>query len=141
VAAGWLLAGPLAGKGWVTAEVPADLGKLADSSVPGPQGELYLSRARHLCPDDCTEPDICPVTGEERRQPLFEDLAAASRPSRPILVVSSRQLAPGVGGFSPGDLWHLAKAVDQARGPVLVATACRCHGVVHGLVRQGEKKA
>jgi hypothetical protein len=140
VAADWLIAGPLAEKGWVMATVPPELGQIAVSSVPGPRGELYLSQSGHLCPEDCAEPQRCPVTGEER-QPLFQKLAAASRPGRPILVVVSRQLAPGVGGFPPGDLDRLAAAVDQASGPVLVATACRCHGVIHSLVRQGEQRA
>jgi hypothetical protein len=106
----------------------------------GPAGELYLSQARHLCPDDCDEPLVCPVTGEGR-QPLFVKLAEASRPGLPIFVVASRQLAPGVGGYAPRRLAELAKTVAEAAGPLLIATACRCHGVVHGLKRKGEPRA
>jgi hypothetical protein len=137
VAYGWLLFGPLAGKGWEPAEVPQDLEGLAALAIRGPAGELYLSQARHLCPDDCAEPLVCPVTGEER-QPLFLKLAEASRPGLPIRVVASRQLAPGVGGYSPLRLVELAATVAEAPGPLLIATACRCHGVVHGLKRKGE---
>jgi hypothetical protein len=137
----WLLEGPLAGKGWDAAEVPASLDNLAALAIRGGQGELYLSRARHRCPDDCAEPLVCPVTGEERGQPLFEKIAEASRPELPILVVASRQLAPGVGGFSPLRLLELAETVAGMPGPLLVATACRCHGVVHGLKRKGERRA
>jgi hypothetical protein len=140
VAYGWLLSGPLAGKGWEPAEVPQDLEGLAALAIRGPAGELYLSQAHHLCPDDCDEPQICPVTGEER-QPLFLKLAEASRPGLPILVVASRQLAPGVGGYAPLRLVELAETVAEASGPLLIATACRCHGVVHGLQRKGEPKA
>ena len=137
----WLITGPLAGKGWLPAEVPRDLGDIAAASASGSRGELYLSQARHRCPDDCAEPDACPVTGEERQQPLFLRLQGASRPGRPVLVVVSRQLAPGVGGYPPLELVKLAETVTAAPGPVLVATACRCHGVVHGLGRQGEPAA
>jgi hypothetical protein len=136
----WLLKGPLAGKGWEPFQVPAALEGLAALAIRGAQGELCLSRARHRCPDDCDEPYICPVTGEERPQPLFEELAAASLPELPLLVVASRQLAPGVGGYSPVALLKLADTVLKAWRPLLVATACRCHGVVHGLRPQGEKR-
>jgi hypothetical protein len=136
----WLLEGPLAGKGWEPAEVPQDLEGLAALATRGPAGELYLSQARHLCPDDCDEPLVCPVTGEER-QPLFLKLAEASRPESPIMVVASRQLAPGVGGYSPLRLVELAATVAEAPGPLLIATACRCHGVVQGLQRKGEPRA
>jgi hypothetical protein len=140
VAYGWLLTGPLAGKGWKPAEVPRDLEGLAALAVRGPAGELYLSQSRHLCPDDCGEPLACPVTGEER-QPLYLKLAEASRPGLPILVVASRQLAPGVGGYAPRRLTELAAEVAETPGPLLIATACRCHGVVHGLKRKGEPRA
>jgi hypothetical protein len=140
VAYGWLLEGPLAGKGWEPAEVPRDLEDLAALAIRGPAGEFYLSQARHLCPDDCAEPPVCPVTGEER-QPLFRKLAEASRPGLPIMVVASRQLAPGVGGYSPLRLVELAATMAEASGPLLIATACRCHGVVHGLKRKGESWA
>lgn len=141
VAYAWLLAGPLSGGGWDAAEVPEGLAHLAPLAIRGRQGELYLSRARHRCPDDCAEPLVCPVTGEDRSRPLFEELAEASRPELPILVVASRQLAPGVGGFSPLRLLELAETVAGMSGPLLVATACRCHGVVHGLRPTGEKPA
>ena len=141
VAWAWLLAGPLAGKGWEPAGVPGDLGDLAALSVTGSQGGLHLSRARHLCPDDCDEPPLCPVTGEERQQPLFRELAGTSRVGLPVLVVASRQLAPGVGGYAPSRLLELAGSVASAPGPLLVATACRCHGVVHGLKRKGDRSA
>ena len=138
VAYAWLLAGPLAGQGWEQVVVPGELEDLAPLAIRGPQGELYLSLARHICPDDCDEPDICPVTGEVRDQPLFRRLAAASCPELPLLVVASEQLAPGIGGYSPGKLLKLADTVAATSGPLLVATACRCHGVVPGLQREGE---
>lgn len=134
----WLLKGPLAGQGWGPAEVPEYLKDLAALAIRGAEGELYLSMATHVCPSDCAEPEVCPVTGEEREQPLFSKLAEASRPELPLFVVASQQLAPGVGGYSPHKLVELADQVAPASGPLLVATACRCHAVVHGLQRQGD---
>lgn len=138
VAYAWLLKGPLAGQGWGPADVPRELEDLAPLVIRGPKGELYLSLARHLCPDDCDEPTVCPVTGEKREHPLFRRLMEASRPGLPIFMVVSEQLAPGIGGYSPLKLVELAETMAAASGPLLVATACRCHGVVHGLQRKGE---
>jgi hypothetical protein len=134
VAVAWLLAGPL--KGWETVPVPEELGRLAQVCFRGPEGQLYLSRAAHLCPDDCSEPDsVCPVSGEPREAALFAELAAVNLPDWFTAVIPSRQLAPGVGGYPPGDLLALAQDLAERRGQVLIATACRCHGVVHGIRR------
>lgn len=135
----WLRQGPLAGRGWVALEAPAKLGTLTPVAVRGREGELYLSRARHLCPDDCAEPQVCPVTGEPRETPLYEELAALAIPGYRTAVVPSLQLAPGVGGFSPERLAVLAQDLAGRRGKVLVATACRCHGVVHALERRSRE--
>jgi hypothetical protein len=136
VAVAWLLAGPL--KGWETVAVPEAVGGLARVWSRGPAGELYLSRAAHLCPDDCPEPDsVCPVSGEPREAALFGELAAMNLPDWFTAVIPSRQLAPGVGGYPPGELLALARDLAERTGQVLIATACRCHGVVHGLRRMG----
>lgn len=128
----WLLAGPL--RGWEPAAAPASLGDLAPVAWRGPEGQWYLSRAAHRCPDDCDEPEwVCPVSGEPRKVPLSDELAAASLPGLAIKVVASRQLAPGVGGYPPRALLALARDLAGQGGRTLIATACRCHGVVHGL--------
>ena len=134
VAWAWLLAGPL--KGWETAVAPEGLDGLGPGCFRGPEGQVYLSRAAHLCPDDCPEPDlVCPVSGESREMPLFDELARLGRPGLAIRVVASQQLAPGVGGYPPQELMALARELNGMSGRVLIATACRCHGVVHGLQR------
>jgi hypothetical protein len=135
VAFHWLLAGPLAGSAWQPAAAPEALAGLIPGSRRGPQGELYLSRARHLCPDDCPEPEVCPVTGEPRDLPLHQELASLNLAGYEIRVIASRQLAPGVGGYSPQRLLDLARDMKAFPGNVLIATACRCHGVIHGLAR------
>ena len=135
VAFHWLLAGPLAGSAWQPAAAPEALARLIPGAMRGPQGELYLSRARHLCPDDCAEPAVCPVTGESRDPPLHQELAALHLAGYEIRVIASRQLAPGVGGYSPRRLLDLARDMGVSKGNVLIATACRCHGVIQGLAQ------
>jgi hypothetical protein len=133
---GWLVAGPLAGSGWQPVVAPEGLTQLAAEARRGPAGELYLSRARHLCPDDCAEPEVCPVSGEPRPTGLHQDLASFPAADYRIKVVASEQLAPGVGGYPPGRLLALARELKDLRGTVVIATACRCHGVVQALKRQ-----
>jgi hypothetical protein len=121
---------------WEMAPVPAAVAGLTTWSQGGGAGELYLSRADFVCPDDCPEPEAgCPVSGETR-QPLHQELAALRLPGWQVHVLASRQLAPGVGGYPPGELLKLSKDLAQTRGRVIIATACRCHGVVHALARR-----
>ncbi|MCX5890827.1 MAG: hypothetical protein NTY36_15480 [Deltaproteobacteria bacterium] len=134
VAWAWLLAGPL--QGWEEAAAPAEMEDLGPWSGWGSEGQVYLSRAAYLCPDDCPESDsVCPVSGESREVALYAELAALKLPGWNIRVVASRQLAPGVGGYPPQELLALARELNGMSGRVLIATACRCHGVVHGLQR------
>ena len=137
----WLMAGPLAGSAWRPAAAPEALARLFPGARRGPHGELYLSRARHLCPDDCAEPEVCPVNGESRDLPLHQELASLHLAGYEIRVIASRQLAPGVGGYSPRRLLDLARDMRALKGNVLIATACRCHGVVDGLAQgSGEER-
>lgn len=136
VAYEWLRQGPLAGPPWEAAAVPERLMELAPVARRGARGELYLSWARHRCPDDCAEPAVCPVTGESREQALDAALAGTALAGYRLRVISSRQLAPGVGGYAPGRLLDLARELDDLEGQVLIATACRCHGVIQGLARR-----
>jgi len=131
-----LLGNPKAG-GWECLKVPEELEKLAPVAIRGSQGELYLSRARHLCPDDCPEPeDVCPISGESLSPALYEVLAALSLPGYKVWVIISRPLAPGVGGYPPGELLKLPDVLQETPCHLLIATACRCHGVVHALGRR-----
>ncbi len=137
VAWAWLLAGPL--PDWEAMAAAAELEDLASWCGWGAEGQVYLSRAIHLCPDDCPESDsVCPVSGESREVPLFAELAALKLPGWSIRVIPSRQLAPGVGGYPPAELLALARELSRMSGKVLIATACRCHGVVHGLQKVDE---
>lgn len=136
VALGVLRQGPLAPSAWEMASVPEAVESLAEAALRGPAGEMYLSRAAHLCPDDCPESaDACPVTGEPRSPALYEALEALQLPGWRLVTIVSRLLAPGVGGYPPRLLLELAAAAPGFPEKVLLATACRCHGVVHALNR------
>lgn len=132
---------------WLLKELGASAGRarvpdgvvelLVARNIPSVQrtddGSLLVSAAATTCPDDCPEPaKLCPATGEAREEDLFAMLGGMDVPGWPVHVVRSRQLSVGVGGFSPRDLLLLRESVPK-RGGLLVATACRCHGVVSGL--------
>ncbi len=136
VAYAWLRRTAAVGPDWQTLPVPSALEAVVPVSFRGQEGQLYLSRARHLCPDDCPEPpEGCPVSGIRWERPLFEELQRMSLPGWRVLVIPSEQLAPGIGGYRPELLQTLAEEVAQADPPAffLIVTACRCHGVVHAL--------
>jgi hypothetical protein len=141
VAYHWLLRGPLAGSDWEPAAVPEVLTHLVPAVLRGPEGELYLSRAQHLCPDDCAETGVCPVTGELRELPLHQELAALQLAGYQIRVIPSQQLAPGVGGYPPARLLDLARDMEALTGKVLIVTACLCQGVVHGLTQASGRQS
>jgi hypothetical protein len=47
-----------------------------------------------------------------------------------VVVVRSWQLAPGVGGYPAKYLEERLHEVSRRAGTYLVATSCRCHGVI-----------
>ncbi len=106
-----------------------------DTQVPNPMRPagktVYTSYADFICPDACSEPEnICTHTGRPRPGSLFEHLASISVPGFQVSVVRSHQLAPGVGGYPSQSLTSLLKDVFKAPGRHIIATACRCHGVM-----------
>ena len=139
VAFAYLAADPQVARDWEAAAVPAAVGAGVAECRRGPGCELFLSRASHQCPDDCEAGPVCPVSGESREMPLYEQLATLKVPGFETQVVASRQLAPGVGGYPPGRLLALARDLNGCRDRALIATACRCHGVVHGLQRRSKR--
>lgn len=127
----------LAPPGWQVVPVPPELESLAPVAFRGVAGELYLSRAAHRCPEDCEEPEVCPVNGTPRRPGLEEVLAGICLPGWQIRVLVSRLLLPGVGGFPVAAVRSLGALPAPPPPRLLLATACRCHGVVHALVHKG----
>jgi len=115
--------------------VPDTVKPLLPHTWDGREGSLLVSYADFRCPDDCPEPaDHCTVTGKKRGKPMYELLADILLPGFRVHVIRSRQLAPGVGGYSVGDLKKLLGEVESGgNSKWLVGTACRCHGVVSAL--------
>ena len=100
--------------------------------LPAPEiGRIYLSLADFRCPDDCCEPErYCTHTGQPRPYDLFQKLSEIRLENYVSVVVRSRQLGPGIGGYRPQDLFNALDRVQTARSAVLLSTACRCHGVL-----------
>ncbi|MBI9075299.1 MAG: potassium transporter [Desulfatibacillum sp.] len=113
--------------------VPFEIADQVPNPLWGQQGTLYASQADFLCPDNCPEPEHhCFKTGLPREN-LFDIFRRMQAPGYTQVVIQSYQLTPGVGGIKPDDLFLAEKQVLAASGPVLVCTACRCHGVINGL--------
>ncbi|WP_457575492.1 potassium transporter [Desulfomarina sp.] len=113
------------------AAVPQSFVAELPNVMAGGDNTVYVSHADFLCPDNCGEPEkFCTVTGKPRGEDMFRLLDRAG-----ALVIQSHQLYLGVGGVYPEDLWALYDRILKLPSePVLVATACRCHGVVDGLL-------
>jgi len=117
----------LTGRGYLEwDEIP-----LLPHSFLGPNGELYSSLADFICPEDCPQPpDHCYTTGEPREKSLVQILKEISYHDYPSLVLQSRQLAPGVGGFQVAAIRQLLSWMENdIPGRLVFSTACLCHGV------------
>jgi hypothetical protein len=61
---------------------------------------------------------------------LHEYLKSIQLKNVKTVVIRSHQLAPGVGGYTPQTLFAALNEIEAARGPVSLATACSCHGIL-----------
>ena len=130
LAAEWCLT-RLKAKGLRRILLPAQIRPLLPNSMEGPLGDIYVSHADFQCPGNCSESDnICTATRKSRKRSMFKILADVRMPEFQSLVIRSHQLGPGIGGYRPGMLFELLERVKQARGNILISTACRCHGVI-----------
>lgn len=133
---------------WEFCRIRAGAGKFAPihvpdqvrAELPNPMGdraeELYVSHAKFLCPSNCSEPeDTCTMTGRPRKDDMASLIGGIAVSEFEILVIQSRQLGPGVGGYRPGELFGLLERLNRVRSCFLLATACKCHGVISGGVR------
>jgi TrkA-N domain len=116
-------------------ELPNKILPFLPHPMRGDFSHIYVSHANFICPDDCSEPEfLCTHTKKPRQQNMYQLLESLSFEAFEPLVVKSRQLAPGVGGYRPEDLYTLSDKIDRVKGPLLICTACRCHGVVTGAI-------
>ncbi|RPH52521.1 MAG: potassium transporter [Desulfobacteraceae bacterium] len=117
--------------------LPPDMDLLLPNPMRGSSGDIYVSHASFRCPDNCCEPaDICTVTRIPRKQNMFDLLEQLCVPSFESLMIRSHQLAAGVGGYRGKQLFLLLRQAETAKGDLLISTACRCHGVMTGMINQ-----
>ena len=116
--------------------LPSELEMLVPNPICGPEGNLYVSHADFRCPQDCDEPrDNCTITRKPRKQNMYDLLGNIQLESFRPLNIRSHQLGPGIGGYRAEQLFELRTNLEQTAGPLLLSTACRCHGVITGLER------
>ena len=116
--------------------LPAELDRQVPNPIRGSEGNLYVSHADFKCPADCDEPqDICSITRKMRYQNMYDFLLNLSIKPLNSLNIRSYQLGPGIGGYRAEQLFEMKTTIEQTTGPVLLSTACRCHGVITGLER------
>lgn len=112
--------------------VPIDVINALPNPIQAETGQLFISIADFECPESCPEPDkICTYTGKPRPMILHDFLKSIQLNDFKSIVIRSHQLAPGAGGYRPRTLFETLNAVETAQGPVLLSTACSCHGVVN----------
>jgi hypothetical protein len=115
----------------VPVDIPENIRGSLPNVFPGKPGEIFVSNATFICPENCAEPrDICTFTRLPRKQALHQAIGALSGNGFLNLVLQSEQLAPGIGGIRPSALFDALVSVRQFPGFILLSTACRCHGVV-----------
>ncbi len=101
-------------------------------AMRGTAGQAFVSHADFICPDNCPEPEnLCTHTGKPRPMDLFRLLARFDVDDLLPIVIRSHQLLSGVGGIYPAELLSALETVcNNSHRAMMIATACRCHGVV-----------
>lgn len=118
----------------VARQIPDTIADRLPNPIQGANGELFVSHAETLCPPNCSESaDRCTATGRQRPKDMFRLLGELEIDGYASVVVRSLQMAPGVGGYLPESLFAACAAVARSNDPILLATACRCHAVVHAV--------
>lgn len=112
-------------------KIPGSVTQNLGKRFTGQDGRVYTSLADFTCPGNCPEPaELCFVTGKPRPVDLHKELTSVAPPLMTPVIVRSRQLSAGVGGYRPGDLFEALRQIEACAGPVLLGTACRCHSVL-----------
>jgi len=101
------------------------------NTIKGDKGRFFTSLADFLCPEDCPALDhICTVRKKARPYLLYQKIETEKIDGFSTIVIQSQQILPGIGGYRPEDLYHALDFVKTSEGPILLSTACNCHGVV-----------
>jgi len=95
------------------------------------KGSVVLSYNKNdSCIENCSAPDVCPVTKMRKPLPMYELIKLIKIPDS--FVVESKYLKPGLGAIEGSTILKLFKwAEDKKR--IVIATACRCHGILTAL--------
>jgi hypothetical protein len=117
-------------------DLPDQLLQLLPHPLRQSSSQAVISHADFLCPVHCREPeDVCSFTGQPRPPALYSLLEQSSCAPLTPLICTSRQFFAGAGGFYPADLWQLRyRAISHLGIPLLIGTACKCHGIIDGLL-------
>ena len=115
--------------------IPTSLFDLLPNPFKLRDGSVATSYATFMCPPNCSEPeDNCSATGLPREIPLYNFLNNITCTTYRKLVITSHQFAPGVGGYYPEELWLLLDhAHKMPLAPLIIATSCKCHGIISRL--------
>lgn len=97
----------------------------------GVTGRFYTSLADFICPDDCPALDhVCTIRKKPRPYFLYEKIKTENVSGFHTIVIQSHQILPGIGGYRPAELYKAYHDIKNSREPILLSTACKCHGVV-----------
>lgn len=121
--------------------VPNKLFQMLPNAIRGAFGQVYVSNADFICPDNCPEPErLCTHTRRPRPREMNHFLAELRYANFQPIVIRSRQLAPGVGGYTAAALFRALNGVVFNLRPIFLCTACRCHGVVNAFKSRPKAK-
>jgi len=96
------------------------------------RGSVVVSYNRdEICLERCNSPEICPVTKLRKLCAMYE-LIKFAYPE--VFLLISHQLEPGLGAIRGEDFLLLLNEAEK-RDRIVVATACKCHGVITALKR------
>ncbi len=96
------------------------------------KGSVVVSYNRdYECLENCSAPNVCPVTKLRKPAPMYDMLRFAAPDG---YIIESRYLKPGLGAIKGEDLKNLVKWAEKIN-EMIVGTACRCHGVLSSFRR------
>ena len=105
----------------------------------GTDGTHYVSFADWMCPINCIEPRMCPVTRDLRDWSLPPTIDAFAREQgTSSAVMHCRHRAYGVGMIDTSEVVaadeSIRRAAGHGRAEVIIGTASHCHGALTRLV-------
>ncbi len=130
---------PISGKTWRQVPYQGPIPSLPYAKVIG-QGTLVLSHAPGLCPVNCIEPMLCPLTKDTRgweMKDTVSNLIASDRDKHcvdDVGIFVCHHHSHGVGTIPMSNIYGEWERMNQALGSgarrVAVATVSSCHGIL-----------